>query len=37
LDRYDDLPFEGGRLGVSLEVTGQPGAGAPILLGELPS
>jgi hypothetical protein len=37
LDRYDDLPFEGGRLGVSLEVTGQPGAGAPVLLGELPS
>lgn len=37
LDRYDDLPFEGGRLGVSLEVTGQPGTGAPVLLGELPS
>ena len=37
LDRYDDLPFEGGRLGVSLEVTGQPGGGAPVLLGELPS
>ena len=37
LDRYDDLPFDGGRLGVSLEVTGQPGSGAPVLLGELPS
>ncbi|HEY8199171.1 MAG TPA: hypothetical protein VIF44_05330 [Candidatus Limnocylindrales bacterium] len=37
MDRYDDLPFEGGRLGVSLEVTGQPGSGAPVLLGELPS
>ena len=37
MDRYDDLPFEGGRLGVSLELTGQPGSGAPVLLGELPS
>ena len=37
LDRYADLPFEGGRLGVSLELTGQPGSGAPVLLGELPS
>ena len=37
MDRYDELPFEGGRLGVSLELTGQPGSGAPVLLGELPS
>ncbi len=38
LDRYDDLPLDGGgRLGVSLEQTGQGGGGAPVLVGELPS
>ncbi len=37
LDRYDDLPLNGGRLGVSLEMTGQPGSSAPVLVGELPS
>jgi hypothetical protein len=38
LDRYDDLPLDGGgRLGVSLEQTGHDGGGAPVLIGELPS
>jgi len=36
--RYDDLPLDGGgRLGVSLEHTGEAGGGAPVLVGELPS
>jgi hypothetical protein len=38
LDRYGDLSLlGGGRLGVSLEVPGQGGGSAPVLLGELPS
>ncbi|MET1232295.1 MAG: anti-sigma factor [Candidatus Limnocylindrales bacterium] len=38
LDRYDGTPLDGGgRLGVSLEQTGQSGSHAPVLLGELPS
>lgn len=37
LDRYDDLPLTGGRLGVSLEMSGQPPSSAPVLVGELPS
>ena len=37
LDRYGDLPLDGGgRLGVSLEVPGQGGGAAPVLIGELP-
>ena len=37
LDRYDRTPLDGGgRLGVSLEETGQAGGHAPVLLGELP-
>jgi Anti-sigma-K factor rskA len=38
LGRYDGTPLDGGgRLGVSLEQTGQSGSHAPVLLGELPS
>ena len=37
LDRYEGTPLDGGgRLGVSLEQTGQAGSHAPVLLGELP-
>lgn len=37
LDRYGDFSLAGGgRLGVSLEVSGEGGGGAPVLLGELP-
>lgn len=38
LERYGDLPLDGGgRLGVSLEVPGRAGSGAPVLVGLLPS
>jgi len=38
LDRYDGLDLgPGGRLGVSLESSGEPGGHAPVLIGELPS
>jgi hypothetical protein len=38
MGRYEDLPLDGGgKLGVSLELTGQDGGSPPVLLGDLPS